>query len=117
METFISLGKLLDEDVGGLTGDDLIEDTERVSGTSLDVSKAFKKFTNGDRAILGVCEDIGIEKMVLFAALRAGRKVAYVDLTKETIELKQGDLKLIKEALKQAKQVNDEIYFSITNEE
>jgi hypothetical protein len=115
-DMYTVLGTFLNEDLEGLSVEELGE-SEKVSGTSLDVSKAFKKFTNGTRAVLGICEDIGLEKMVMFAAIRSGTKVAFMDLTQDIPTPVHGDLKIVKEALKQAKQVNDEIYFSITNEE
>lgn len=78
-----------------------------------DATKGFKKFTDGRRCILSIME----EDKVLFAAARSGRDVAYSDLTVLPRIALKGDLSKVKMALRQAKNLNDDAYFSITNKE
>lgn len=92
-------------------------EAESESGNSSDPSKAFKRFTEGRRAFLTINEEDGFKKYAIFAAVRAGRRVIYEDLTVGDRSRKQGDLGTIKQALKQAKNLNDEVYFSITSED
>lgn len=93
--------------------DSVIEETE---GSSADATKAFKKFTDGRRSTLSICENDGMNVNIIFAAIRSGKQIVYEDLTVEQRTIKFGDLASIKTALKQAKNLNDEAYFIITNE-
>ena len=92
--------------------------TEQVrrSEISSDPSKAFKKFTDGRQALLLICEDDEIKKLAIFAAVRQGKKVAFSDLTAEGQAPRTGDLAAIKDALRQAKNLNDDAYFSVLTE-
>lgn len=113
---FISLGKFLEADITDLTNDDDIIVTESDQGSSSDPSKAFKRFTEGRTAMLSICEDDGLKKMVIFAAVRVGTNVVYEDLTVDKRIMKKGNLTSIKNALRQAKNVSEDAYFSIKNE-
>jgi hypothetical protein len=112
-QVFEDLGKLLKRDLTDLTSDEIVTEAE---GSSSDPSKAFKKFIDGKTALLSICEDDGFKKMVIFAAARSGKSVVYEDLTLEERSPKKGDLSTIKNALRQAKKLNDEIYYTIRTE-
>ena len=112
---FTKLGQLLSADLTELaTDDDLVVEAEQAS--SSDPSKAFKRFTEGRTALLSICEDDGFKKMVIFAAARVGKSVVYEDLTVSERAPKKGDLAAIKSALRQAKNLNDDAYFTIKSE-
>jgi hypothetical protein len=113
-EVFESLSKKLNADLTMLS-EGISE--EMHSGNSSEPSKAFKKFTEGRKALLTINEDEGRKTMSLFAAVRVGTEVMYCDLTKEMIEEKKGNLLTIKQALRQSKNVNDEVYFNIQNDD
>lgn len=89
---------------------------ESEEGVSSDPSKAFKRFTEGRKATLTICEEDGLKKMAIFAAVRYGKVVAIEDLTLEDHTPKIGDLSDIKNALRHAKNLNDDVFFSIKNE-
>lgn len=113
---FVGLGTLLKQDLSELASDDGTVVTESEQGSSSDPSKAFKRFTEGRTALLSICEDDGFKKMVIFAAARAGKNVVYEDLTVDERTPKKGDLASIKSALRQAKNLNEDIYFTIKSE-
>lgn len=112
---FVSLGKGLNADLSELASnaDTIIEAEE---GSSSDPSKAFKRFTDGRRALLSINEDDGFKKMAIFVAVRVGKDVIYEDLTVAERVAKRGDLTAIKHALRQAKNLNDDVYFTIKSE-
>lgn len=116
-EVFESLAKSLNVDLKNLPEQNLTEDNDLNSGVSCEPSKAFRKFTEGRRALLSINEDNGNKKMAIFAALRVGTEIIYRDLTEESQEDKKGNLASIKQALKQAKNINDDIYFNIQNDD
>ena len=94
--------------------DDAIVESEQ--GSSSDPSKAFKRFTEGRTAMLSICEDDGFKKIVIFAAVRVGSGIVYEDLTVDERVTKRGDLASIKTALRQAKNLNEDAYFTIKSE-
>lgn len=114
--TFVGLGKFLKADLTELASSDATVVLEAEQGSSNDPSKAFKRFTEGRKALLSICEDDGIKKMVIFAAVRIGKNVVYEDLTVDNRVIKSGDLASIKSALRQAKNLNEDIYFTIKSE-
>lgn len=113
---FLSLGSFLKVDLSELASNDETIVTEAEQGSSSDPSKAFKRFTEGRSALLSICEDDGFKKMVIFAAARQGKSVVYEDLTVDDRSPKKGDLASIKSALRQAKNLNEDIYFMIKSE-
>lgn len=116
-EVFESLAKKLNADLTQLSEQEEVEDSEMHSGVSSEPSKAFRKFTEGRKALLTINEDEGRKTMSLFAAVRVGTEVMYCDLTTETREEKKGNLASIKQALRQAKNLNEDIYFNIQNDD
>lgn len=110
-EVYETLGKLLKSDLSALLTAELTE--ARNEGVSSDPSKGFKKFTDGRQSLLAIVED----DKAIFAAARSGKHVSYVDLTGKDRSEQLGDLAVIKNALKQAKNINDDAYFSITNKD
>jgi len=115
---FESLGKKLNSDVTQLSEQPTeVEESEHHSGSSCEPSKAFRKFVDGRRALLTINEDNSGKKMALFAAIRVGTEVMYSDLTTESREEVKGDLTVIKQALRQAKNINDDIYFNIQTDD
>lgn len=113
---FLGLGKFLEADLTELTVDDDTIVLESEQGSSGDPSKAFKRFTEGRTALLSICEDSEFKKMVIFAAVRIGTKVVYEDLTVDERTPKKGALTSIKSALRQAKNLNEDVYFNIKSE-
>lgn len=113
---FVGLGSFLKTDLTELASNDATVVIESEQGSSSDPSKAFKRFTEGRTALLSICEDDGFKKMVIFAAVRVGKNVAYEDLTVDDRVLKKGDLASIKGALRQAKNLNEDVYFNIKSE-
>ena len=112
---FMNLGKFLKADLTELAiNDDAIVESEQ--GSSSDPSKAFKRFTEGRTAMLSICEDDGFKKIVIFAAVRVGSGIEYEDLTVDERVTKRGDLASIKTALRQAKNLNEDAYFTIKSE-
>lgn len=79
--------------------------------SSQDASKAFGMFTKGHASFLIVIEDDGPRSYVIFAAARIGKQIYAVDLTTQPHEEKPSDLKSIRTILRQAKNLNDEVYF------
>lgn len=75
-------------------------------------SKAFAQFTKDRESLIIIIEEDGMKKKALFAAAKYGTQIAYTSLIKEQ-EVKTGDLKIIKDALRQAKNLNDEVDFHI----
>lgn len=112
-DVFVSLGKHLKADVTTLA------DKGAGGNTSADPSKAFKMFTNGKTALLSIIEEpgVGASDMAIFAAVRVGKAVYMIDLTAEGKHEKKGDLAAVKQALRQAKNLNDDAYFSIVNQD
>lgn len=111
---FVELGKKLNEDLSEMAVDDSV--VVEAQGSSADPSKAFKRFTEGRKALLSICEEDGFKTNVIFAAVRVGKNVFYEDLTVDTRVAKKGDLATIKTAIRQAKNLNDEAYFVIKTE-
>lgn len=115
---FESLSKKLNADITSLAEQPTFEsETELHSGSSCEPSKAFRKFTDGRKALLTINEDNSGKSMALFAAIRIGTEIMYSDLTAESREEIKGDLLTIKTALRQAKNLNDDIYFNIQTDE
>jgi phosphoribosyl-AMP cyclohydrolase len=56
-----------------------------------------------------------MQKKALFSAVKTGTQVHYSVLIKEQREWLKGDLKIVKDALRQAKNLNDEVDFHIIN--
>lgn len=112
---FVELGKNLNEDLSEMAVEDTTTAVE-AQGSSADPSKAFKRFTEGRKALLSICEEDGFKTNVIFAAVRIGKSVVYEDLTVENRAIKNGDLAKIKTAIRQAKNLNDEAYFVIKTE-
>lgn len=110
---FERVASFIKADLTFLSTDSLVESEQ---GSSSEPSKAFKRFTEGRTAVLSICEDDGFKKMVIFAAVRNGSTIVYEDLTVEGELTKFGDLATIKSALRQAKNLNDDVYFSIKSE-
>lgn len=105
---FESLGKSLGLDLN-FDFTSLMESNE-----SADPSKAFKRFTEGRVAMLTIMEEDGMQKNALFAAVRYGALVKITNLAAESIIEKTGDLAAVKNALRQAKNRNDDVFFNIT---
>lgn len=117
-EVFESMAKRLDTDLSHLSEQDAVtEDSEMHSGVSSEPSKAFRKFTEGRKALLTINEDDGSKAMSLFAAFRVGTEIMICNLTNETIKEEKSNLNAVKQALRQAKNLNDDIYFQIQNDE
>jgi hypothetical protein len=108
-EIFESLGKLANID---LSLDKFLNISQN-SIQSADPSKAFKKFTEGKISLITITEDDGSRSNVIFAAVRTGKTVFYVDLTKSMITEKQCDFSTVKQAIRQAKNINDDVYYNI----
>jgi len=83
------------------------------SSHSSDPSKAFKRFTEGRLSILTVLEEDGSHANAIFAAVRVGRAIKIADLTVTPVTEKSADLNAVKQALRQAKNLNDDSYFNI----
>lgn len=81
---------------------------------SSDPSKAFKRFTDGRVAFLSVFEEEAGQNTAIFAAVRVGTIVKLSDLTLTPLTEKIADLGAVKSALRQAKNLNDEIFYHIT---
>ncbi len=73
-------------------------------------SKALSKFIAGKRTLLTIREDDNI----LFAAARCGKRIAYVNLTEAGAPQIDGNMASVKQALKQAKALNDDVFFHIS---
>ena len=112
---FESLSKHLDADLTSLAEQE-VEQELNASGNSSDPSKAFKRFTDGRRALLTINEDDGQSSRAIFAAIRVGTKVMYSNLTTDPRVEQKGNLASVKQALKQAKNINEDIYFKIQND-
>ena len=108
-----SLSKTFDADLVSL----LEDEDDSLIGCSSEPSKAFKKFTDGRRAILTINEDEDLHTTAIFVAIRVGTEIMYSNLTTELREEQKGNLSIIKHALKQAKNLNDEVYFKIQTDE
>jgi hypothetical protein len=106
---------LSDEILGELLST-LAESTVELSNlTSRDPGKAFHAFIQGKNSTLTIIDEESGKPMLLFAAARAGKTVTTVNLTTEDRKQRQSDLVTVKQALRQAKNRNDEIYFSISH--
>ena len=106
------------ESIGKTVGLDLNDEKLTIlfhaSNQSSDPSKAFKRFTEGRTALLTIMEEDGVNKNAIFAAVRSGKTVKIADLTVTPIAEKSGNLAAVKNALRQAKNLDDEIFFNIT---
>ena len=74
-------------------------------------SKAFKKFTEGDCSMMSIIDSEDGVPSTLFVALRTGKTVKIANLTADPITEKISDLKTVREALKQAKNFDEDIIF------
>lgn len=90
---------------------------EKEGSHSNDSTKAFAAFIKGRESTLSIIEEDGIKLRSIFTAARVGKNIYYVDLTDKEYEEKKGDLATIKQALRQAKKINDDVYFSIVHDE
>jgi hypothetical protein len=106
------------ESLGNTVGLDLnseyLSTLLQTSNQSSDPSKAFKRFTEGRVALLTIVEEDGSSANAIFAAVRSGTHVKISDLTISPIAEKAGGLLAVKNALKQAKKRNDDVFFNIT---
>lgn len=105
---FESIGNSLDID---LSVDYLSSLHNKQSNQSSDPSKAFKRFTEGRVAMLTIFEEDG---NAIFAAVRSGINIKISDLTIKKMCETTGKLLSVKNAIKQAKNKNDEVFFEIT---
>lgn len=103
------LGEGLQEDVS------FFDETEEPT-RSHEPSKAFAKFASGKRAVLFIEEEEPYKRVMIFGAMRSGKKVITVNLTNDG-GVQAGSLGQVKEALHQAKALNDDVCFGIINEE
>lgn len=91
-------------------------DSERIvilqnsSSQSSDPSKAFKKFTDGRVSILTIIDE---DDNAIMSAIRSYNNIISVDLTSSPLLEKNVSLISIKNALRQAKNRNDDISFNI----
>lgn len=97
------------------TADDVLF-LERVGPTSSDPTKAFALFIKGRESTLSIMEEDGIKVRSIFAAARIGKDIYFANLTESPFIQKKGNLAAIKQALRQAKNINDEVYFSIVHD-
>lgn len=85
---------------------------------SSDPSKAFAQFSRISRqSTLRIVEEDGVKQSVIFAAARIGKNVSYSDLTAEDKSPKTGSLATVKQALKQAKNRNEDVIFNIATKD
>lgn len=108
---FESIGKTVGLE---LTADTLTSLSQNNTNQSGDPSKAFKRFTEGRIALLTVMEEDGSHSNAIFAAVRYGKTVKIADLTVSPLAEKNGDLAAVKNALRQAKNLNEDIFYNIT---
>jgi len=94
----------------GVKLNESLDDLDPPSQTQ-EPSKALSKFIAGNRSVLTIREDDN----VLFVAARSGKRITYVNLTEEEHGEIVGNMTAIKGALKQAKALNDDVFFSITS--
>jgi sugar diacid utilization regulator len=80
------------------------------SNQSNDPSKAFKRFTDGRVSLLTIVEE---DSNVILAAVRSGTSIRIADLTITPITERDGSLLSVKNALRQAKNRNDDVFFNI----
>jgi len=105
------------ESIGNAIGVDLSSERltllqHQQSNQSNDPSKAFKRFTEGRISMLTIVEEDGMN--AIFAAVRSGTSVKIMDLTVNPLVEKNSNLLGVKNAIKQAKNRNDEVFFNIT---
>jgi hypothetical protein len=105
------------ESIGNAIGVDLSSERltllqHQQSNQSNDPSKAFKRFTEGRISMLTIVEEDGMN--AIFAAVRSGMSVKIVDLTITPLVERESGLLAVKNAIKQAKNRNDEVFFNIT---
>ena len=81
--------------------------------SSQDASKAFSMFSRGHAGFLTIVEDDGVKSYAIWAAARIGKQIYVVDLTTEPHVEQKVDLKSVRAALRQAKNINDEAYFNV----
>ena len=93
--------------------EDMLAADLRVHGNLSDPSKAFKKFTEERRALLVITDE---DDRAIFVALRSGNEIWYKNLTVKAGAELRGSLLIIKTALRQGKNRNDDINFNIQNE-
>jgi hypothetical protein len=79
---------------------------------SNDPSKAFKRFTEGDSSLLTIADTRG----TLFTAIRDGKTIKVANLTTDPISEDVGNFGIVKQALKQAKIIDEDIIFAITTD-
>ena len=103
---FESLGKAISID---LNSERLVLLQEQ-SSQSNDPSKAFKRFTDGRVSLLTIIEEDG---NAILAAVRSGTHVRISDLTVSPPDERDGGLLSVKNALRQAKNRNDDVFFNI----
>lgn len=101
------------QDLKNKLGSELIVESTSPGIHSNEPSKAFAQFTKDRESVVAIIEEDGMKKKALFAAAKRGTQIAYMTLTQEGREVKKGDLKTIKDALRQAKNLNDEIDFHV----
>lgn len=80
---------------------------------SNDPTKAFGMFVKGREAVLSIMADSGIQQRSIYTAARIGRSVSAVNLSEGDGVVECTDLAGIKQALKQARAIDDEIYFNV----
>jgi 6-phosphogluconolactonase (cycloisomerase 2 family) len=82
------------------------------ANTSNEPSKAFKRFTEGDSSLLTISDSNG----TLYAAVRDGKTIKVANLTTDPISEELSGFATVKQALKQAKLIDEDIIFSITTD-
>ena len=105
------------ESIGNAIGIDLSSERQsslqhQQSNQSNDPSKAFKRFTEGRVSMLTIIEEDGMN--AIFAAVRSGTSIKIVDLTVTPLVERDSGLLAVKQAIKQAKNRNDDVFFNIT---
>lgn len=102
------------QELRAVLGDSKLSESVITGTHSNEPSKAFARFTKDRDAVIVILEEDGLQKKALFAAAKRGTQISYVTLTQEGYEVKKGNMKIVKDALRQAKNLNDEVDFIIT---
>lgn len=108
------IGPVIDnllEHLGETVVDALAEEADESS--SMNVSKAFSRFTSTRSSILQIIQDDGDQQLVSFIAARSGKNVFIENLTQLTHEPIPSTLLEVKQILAQAKNLSDETRFIV----
>lgn len=101
------------QELRNVLGDTKLLESLSTGTHSNEPSKAFGRFTRDRDSVVAIIEEDGLQKRALFAAAKRGTQISYATLTTENIEFKKGNMKIVKDALRQAKNLNDEVDFHI----